>query len=89
MKRIDFIKLGKEAKEALQAPFKVRKDQKNLEAWIIDKEQKISELNDSIQELKGAAEFKVDMILKAIDDLALEERKLKQGQALLKELFED
>lgn len=87
MKRIDFIKMGKEALDALQAPFKERKDEKNLEAWIIDREQKIAELDNKIQELKGASEFSVEKILEAIDDLALEQRRLKQGEDLLKELF--
>lgn len=86
-KREELIKMGKEAIEALQAPFKVRKDKKTLEAWLIDKEQKIAELENKIQEEKSAKDFKVDSILKAIDDLAIEKRKLKQGEELLAELF--
>jgi hypothetical protein len=87
-KRIDLIKMGKEALDSLQAPFKVRKDKKELESWIIDREQKIAELENKIQELKGSKEeFNVNKILNAIDDLALEERRLKQGNELLEELF--
>lgn len=88
MKRIDLIKAGKELKESIQAPFKVRKDKKSLESWIIDRESKIAELEDKIQELKGASNLDVDKILEAIDDLALENRRLKQGEELLVELFE-
>ena len=87
-KRIDFIKMAKDVKETLQAPFKERKDKKNLEAWIIDREQKIAELDNKIQETKGADKFDVEAILDAIDDLALEKRRLIQGQELLTELFD-
>lgn len=87
MKRIDLIKLGKEALDAVQAPFKVRKDRKNLEGWIIDREQSIAELENKIQELKGDPNFNVDSVLNAIDKLELENRRLKQGQQLLEELF--
>ena len=81
-KRIDLIKMGKEALDNLQAPFKVRKDRKELESWIIDREQKIAELENKIQELKGSKDnFDVEKILNAIDDLALEQRRLQQGWA--------
>lgn len=87
-KRIDLIKMGKEALDNLQAPFKVRKDRKELESWIIDREQKIAELENKIQELKGSKDnFDVEKILNAIDDLALEQRRLQQGNELLEELF--
>ena len=88
MKRIDFIKMSKDVKDTLQAPFKERKDKKNLEAWLIDREQKIAELENKIQETKGAENFDVEKILEAIDDLQLEHRRLKQGQELLAELFD-
>ena len=88
MKRIDFIKMAKDVKNTLQAPFKERKDKKNLEAWLIDREQKIAELENKIQETKGADNFDVESILEAIDDLQLEKRRLQQGQELLAELFD-
>lgn len=87
MKRIDLIKLSKELLNDLQAPFKVRKDKKSLESWIIDKEQKVAELENEIQELKGSKDFSADKILDAQDDLELTQRRLKQGQELLEELF--
>ena len=87
-KRIDFIKMAKDVKDTLQAPFKERKDKKNLEAWLIDREQKIAELENKIQETKGADNFDVEKILEAIDDLQLEKRRLTQGQELLAELFD-
>ena len=86
-KRIDFIKMAKDVKDTLQAPFKERKDKKNLEAWIIDREQAIAELENKIQETKGADKFDVESVLEAIDDLALEKRRLAQGTELLEELF--
>ena len=87
-KRIDFIKMAKDVKDTLQAPFKERKDKKNLEAWLIDREQKIAELENKIQETKSADNFNVEAILDAIDDLQLEKRRLAQGQELLAELFD-
>ena len=89
MKRIDLIKLAKDAVDELKAPFKVRKEKKQLESWIIDREQKIAELEESINNIKSdtSTEFKVDNLLDKIDELALEQRRLKQGQEVLTELF--
>lgn len=87
-KRIDLIKMGKEAIDTIQAPFKVRKDKKSLESWIIDREQQIAELESKIQEIKSSKDnFSIERILDAMDDMQLEQRRLAQGQELLEELF--
>ena len=87
-KRTALMKLSDDVKKTIGIPFKVRKDKKQLEGWIIDREYKIAQLSDEIDTLKSAEEFNVDSILDKQDDLELEERRLKQGNALLKEMFE-
>ena len=85
--RTQLLKTTDDVKKALQVPFKVRKERKQLESWIIDKEQKIAELEDEIQELKSGDELNVDSLLSKKDDLQLTRRKLEQGNELLEELF--
>ena len=88
MKRIDLISMSKEDLNELQIPFTIKKDKNKLESWIIDREGRISELNGRIQKLKSTQDsLDIDSILDAVDELALEERRLSQGQELLKELF--
>lgn len=87
MKRINLLKLGKDALEAIKVPFKVKKDKKALERWIIEKEELEATLQYDITELKGNSDFNPDSILDKEDDLALCIRRLKQGEELLKELF--
>ena len=87
MKREDLLKASKEILESIQLPFKIRKDKKTLEAWIIDREQKIAELENKVQEEKSAKDFDVEKLLTAIDNLQLERRRLDQGNTLLTELF--
>jgi len=85
--RSKLLKISDDAKKTLKVPFQVRKDRKALESWIIDVEEKIADLELKIEEAKGASNFNVDKILDAIDDLELANRRLVQGNALLKELF--
>lgn len=88
-KRTALLKMTDDVKKALQVPFKVRKDRKNMESWIIDVESNIANLEVDIEELKGNEDLQVDRILDKVDDLALAKRKLTQGEALLQELFEE
>lgn len=85
--RTKLLKTTDDLKKALQVPFKVRKERKQLESWNIDKEQKIAELEDEIQELKAGDDLNIDSLLSKRDDLQLTERKLVQGEELLEELF--
>lgn len=86
--RKDLLSIGKEALEAIKLPFKIRSEKKSLEQWILDHETRIAELDYKIQEAKGAKDLNVDNILDKIDEKDLLVRRLKQGEDLMKELFE-
>lgn len=86
--RKDLLSKGKEALDAIKLPFKVRKEKKDAEQWILNKEQKIAELEFKIQEAKGAENLDFDKIADMIDERDLIVRRLDQGQKLSDELFE-
>lgn len=85
----DLISKGKEAIAALELPFKVKKERKNLEMKILELEQTIAKDELTIQEQKSASPVNWDTLIEAIDKLELNNRKLKQLEALEKELFEE
>lgn len=85
----DLISKGKEAIAALELPFKVKKEKKNLEMKILELEQEIAKDDLIIQEQKSATPVNWDKLIEAIDKKALNERKLKQLKDLETELFLD
>lgn len=80
---------GKEVIAAMELPFKVRKEQKNLEMKILEVEQEMSKDDLTIQEQKSASPVNWDTLINAINKKALNERKLAQLKALEKEMFLD
>ncbi len=88
MKRSKLLKLGEDAKKILQLPFKLRKEQKALESWVLDYEEKVATLDAEINDLKAEEKLNPDTILDKVDELDLAKRRLKQGEALMKELFD-
>ena len=83
----NLLKLGKEAIADIERPFKVKKEQKNLEMKILELEQSIAKDELTIQEQKSANPVNWDSLINAIDNEALNNRKLKQLKELEKELF--
>ena len=84
----DLISKGKEAIAAIELPFKVKKEKKNLEMKILELEQQIAKDELTIQEQKSAQPVNWDNLINAVDTLELNNRKLKQLQALETELFD-
>jgi len=80
---------GKEAIAAMELPFKVKKEQKQLEMKILELENEISKDELTIQENKSASPVDWNKLIKCIDDKALNDRKLAQLKALEKEMFLD
>lgn len=85
----ELISKGKEAIAALELPFKVKKEKKNLEMKILELEQEMSKDELTIQEQKSAIPIDWDKLIQAIDKKALNDRKLKQLNELETELFTD
>lgn len=80
---------GKEAIAALELPFKVKKEKKNLEMKILELEQEIAKDDLTIQEQKSASPINWEKLIDALDKKALNSRKLKQLQDLETELFKE
>lgn len=85
----DLLKLGKDAIADIERPFKVKKEQKNLEMKILELEQEIAKDELTIQEQKSTHPVDWNRLIDAIDKKALNDRKLVQLQSLQKELFEE
>jgi hypothetical protein len=86
-KYAELIRMGKDALDAVKAPFEVRRAKKDLEKAIIDIEQEIAELELDIVKAKSGKPFKLDVILIAIDAKDLKQRELKLAVELQEELF--
>ena len=87
-KRSALLKLGESALKEIQLPFKLKKEKKSLESWILDYEEKVATYDQEISEKKAEEKLDVEAILDKIDLRDLAERRLKQGQGLMKELFD-
>jgi len=85
----DLLSKGKEAIAALELPFKVKKEKKNLEMKILELEQEMAKDDLTIQEQKSSAPVNWDKLIDALDKKALNERKLKQLKDLEQEMFEE
>lgn len=83
----DLISKGKEAIAALELPFKVKKEEKQLEMKILELENQIAKDELIIQEQKSACPVEWDTLINSIDRLGLNQRKLKQFTELQTEMF--
>lgn len=85
----DLLSKGKEAIAALELPFKVKKEHKQLEMKILELEQQIAKDELTIQEQKSTSPIDWDKLIRAMDTMALNERRLGLLQNLEIELFID
>ena len=88
MKRSDLLKLGEDALKTIKLPFKLKKEKKSLESWVLDYEEKVATQDAEIADLKAEEKLNTDSILDKVDERELAERRLKQGEELMKELFD-
>lgn len=89
MKYQELILKGKEALDAIKAPFVAKKAHKDLEVKMLDIEQEIAQADLTIQEQKSANPANWDKVIDAINSKELLERRLKQCKQLEEELFLD
>lgn len=87
MKFVDLIKLGKEAVDAIKAPFEAKLAENNLNGEIIKLEQQVAEADLKITEQKSNKKPNWSSILESLDSKELLERQLVQMKALKEELF--
>lgn len=83
----DIIALTKEGKDKLLAPVRAKKiqAQANLAMTKIDEE--IVTLESDIQEMCSESEINFDKLLKKLDDVAILERRKKQYEKVISQLF--
>lgn len=84
----DLLKKTKEAIADAQVPFKVKKEQKQLELKIIELESEIAKNELTIEEQKSANPINWDKLINAMNERDLNNRKLTQLEALSTELFD-
>lgn len=80
---------GKDAIAALELPYKVKKEKKNLEMKILELEQKMAVDDLTIQEQKSQSPIDWNKLTTAIDQQSLNKRQLKQLEDLETELFKE
>jgi len=81
------IKLGKDAKRQLLAPIKARKVKKQGELGKLEISEKIAVLEAAITERCSHENVDFDSIIDMLDELALLERRLKQFENVINQLF--
>lgn len=85
----DVLKMAKEAVDATLAPVRTMRAKKQAELEMAKLDEQIATQQASIHELCCAKEVNFPAIIEAQDSLALTERKKKQYQQILDEMFPD
>jgi hypothetical protein len=83
----ELLSKGKEAIAAIELPFKVKKEEKNLEMKILELEQQIAKDELTIQQQKSANPVNWDSLIDALDNKAYNAMKLEKLIGLKEELF--
>jgi len=83
----EIIKLSKEKKDELLAPMRARGVKAKAELEMAKMDEQLVTLESAIQEQCTEKEIDFDALIKKIDEHALVERRKKQYQKILDELF--
>ena len=83
----EIISMTQELKDKALAPIRAKQVQSRAELEMSKLDEKMVSLEAHIQEICAKKEIDFDALLKAMDDLALAERRKKQYEKILAELF--
>lgn len=83
----ELLKMGKEAIDASLAPVRARSAKKKAELEIAKLEEKIATLEMEINTLCSESDVDFGKIIKKQDELALQERRKKQFERIVEEMF--
>lgn len=83
----EIIAMTQELKDKALAPIRAKQVQSRAELEMSKLDEKTVSIEAQIQELCTKREIDFDALLKAMDDLALTERRKKQYEKILTELF--
>jgi hypothetical protein len=85
----EIIAMTQELKDKALAPIRARQVQSRAELEMSKLDEKIVSYEAQIQELCAKKEIDFDALIKAMDELSLAERRKKQYEKILLELFPD
>ena len=83
----DALKMGKEAFDKVLVGPKSNRAKKKAELKMAELEEVIATKNAELQEMCGKEDIDFDQIIDLQDGIALEERRMKQYQKILDEMF--
>ncbi|MEE9354216.1 MAG: hypothetical protein V3U75_01365 [Methylococcaceae bacterium] len=83
----EILKMGKEKVNETLAPARANRARKQAELEIAKMEESIASQEAKIMELCAVKELDFDAIIEAQDKYALTERKIKQFQTIIEEMF--
>ena len=83
----EIIAMTQELKDKALAPIRARQVQSRAELEMSKLDEKIVSLEASIQELCALKEIDFDKLIRSMDELALAERRKRQYEKILAELF--
>lgn len=83
----EIIAMTQELKDKALAPIRARQVQSKAELEMSKLDEKIVSYEAQIQELCAKKEIDFEALIKAMDELALSERRKKQYEKILSELF--
>lgn len=85
----EILKMAKEKLDEYQAPLRAARAKKQAELEICKIEEKMASQEAKISELCADKEINFDSIIKALDEMGLMERRKKQFEMIIKEMFPD
>lgn len=83
----EIIKMAKEALDTMKAPLRAMQMKKKAEGEQLEIDSKIMDLDAKIQDLASAYPIDFDKLINACDEKALLERRRKQFDKIIAELF--
>lgn len=83
----EYLKMGKEEIEHTLAPMRANKAKKQAELEIAKMEEKIASAEQKINELCTKQELDFNAIISAQDELCLMERRKKQLEKIIEDMF--
>lgn len=82
------LKFAKDKKDELLAPIRANQAKKQAELEMSKLDEKIATAQTDIQEISSEHPIDFNKLIKSLDELALIERRRKQFEKIIKELFD-
>jgi hypothetical protein len=83
----ELLKMGKEAIAITLAPMRAHSAKKKAELEVAKLEERVATLHSELNQLCSESDLDFDKIIKKLDDIALVERRKKQFDKIIEEMF--